>query len=227
MRFLLTLSENDKRLIIALFIGFILLFVIIGAIANKIKDAFNKQSRIIDGFMYDLVNLKIVEDTKHFRRVAYHKSRYYFFAKSWIPLLIMTIGWTIIGIYCLVVSDPDISFILSKDEGFPTLFFIFDWKSIPKSEFFGIMLPSAWPPVLVTEAGRTCTPQFLYANPRSWVSYISFPLLIVGFVWYLGTVFGLIARSYRIHKMSVETYIKNLDKLAEGNGVTKTEEEKK
>ena len=54
----------------------------------------------------------------------------------------MTVGWVIIGVYCLVVGNGDISFLFSKDEGILTLFFLFDWKNIPKNEFFGIKLPN-------------------------------------------------------------------------------------
>ena len=221
---LVQLSENDKRVLIALFIGLIIIFALIGLLVRHLFASFNKQSRLVDTFMYDLVKLKIVEDTKHFKRVAYHKSRYHFFSKSWRPILIMTVGWVIIGVYCLVVGNGDISFLFSKDEGILTLFFLFDWKNIPKSEFFGIKLPSEWPPILVTENGRKCTPQFLYDNPRAWISYISIPLLLTGFIWYLCTVFCLIARTYRIRKMSIETFYKNLDNLTEGNGVTNTEQ---
>ena len=58
--------------------AFAIIFALIGLLVRHLFASFNKQSRLVDTFMYDLVKLKIVEDTKHFKRVAYDKSRYHF-----------------------------------------------------------------------------------------------------------------------------------------------------
>ena len=79
---LIKLTENDKRLLIALFIVFILVFVLIGYLVKLTKRIMKRQGKQVDTFMYDMVRLKVVKTTKHFRKVANKKSYRYFYKHS-------------------------------------------------------------------------------------------------------------------------------------------------
>ncbi len=215
---LIKLSENDKRILIALCLVLILLLVLVGYLVIIVKRIMKRQGKVVDTFMYDMVKLKVVKDSKHFRKVANKKSLRYFYKKSWIPVLLMFVPTMIVMIFCLIQNEGP-SFLFSADNGFGTLFFLYDWKNIPRNEFFGIMIPSDWPSLLVTKAGRVCTPQFIYNDIHAWISYICVPLFLVGSVWYLVNIQALIARSYRIMKMSKDVFSKNLQALADDNNI--------
>lgn len=218
MPFLIQLSENDKRVIVAILIIFILVFVLIGYIAIIVSKIMKRQGQQVDTMMYDVVKYRVVKDTKHFKKVAHKKSRRYFYKHIRIPILLMFLASLILLIFCLV-KKSDLSFLFSPDQGFGTLFFLFDWKNTPKSKFFGLMIPSDWPPILVTASGRKCVPQFLYNNIYAWMSYICVPLFATGFFWYLYQVQALIAREIRIIKMSKDVFKKDLDELAKDNTI--------
>ncbi len=225
--FLIQLSENDKRIIIALCIAIIFLLALLGFLIQLYRKWLKIQARQIDNMMYDIVRLKVVTDQKQFKKVAYHKSMNYFFKKSWIPVLLMSIAVLITIIFCMAVDSFDLSFLFSKDEGFPTLLFIFDWKNAPRTNFFGINIISNWAPIMITENGRRCVPHFYYNNIYSWISYIVVPLFFIGFGWFLICSQGMLARSYRIHKTSIDTFQKNLDNLNPNNGLRTDKEEER
>jgi hypothetical protein len=209
---LVKLTENDKRLLIAIFIVFILVFVLIGYLVHLVKRIMKRQAKQVDKFMYDMVKLKIVKTTKHFRKVANKKSYRYFFKKSVIPIIFMLISSLTVLIFCLIKEINNISFLFSTENGFMSLFYTFDWKNMPKAEFFGITLPCDWPPVLNT-------PHFVYNDVHAWISYICVPLFSIGVIWYLINVQAFIARAYRIIKMSKDVFGKDLEKLAADNEI--------
>lgn len=215
---LIQLSENDKRILVAICIVFILLLVLVGYIVVIVSKIMKRQGKQVDTMMYDVVKYRVVKDSKHFKRVAHKKTFRYFYKKTWIPILLMLLATTIVFIFC-VVKKSSASFLFSADNGFGTLFYLFDWKNTPKAKFFGLTLPCDWPPILITASGRKCTPQFLYNNIYAWISYVSVPLFFVGAFWYLFQVQGLIAREIRIIKMSKDVYSKNLDELANDNTI--------
>ncbi len=208
---LIKLTENDKRVLIALCLVVILLFVLIGYIVLIVKKIMKRQGKVVDTYMYDMVKLKVVKDTKHFRKVAHTKSLRYFYKKSWIPLLLMLISFLIVLVFCLITNETS-SFLFSIDKGFRSLFFIYNWKEIPRHNFFGLNIPCDWPSL-------EHSPTFLYNDIHAWISYISVPLFFIGLIWYLIEIQALIARTYRILKMSKDVYAKNLEKLAEDNDI--------
>lgn len=216
---LLKLTENDKRVLIAICLLFILLFVLVGYIVVIVRRIMRRQAKQVDTFMYDAVRLRVIKTPRHFRKVAHIKSCRYLFKKSWIPVLLMSIASITLLIFCLIKGEKNISFLFSPDHGFPTLFYLFDWKNVPRANFFGLNLPCDWPPILVTAAGRKCTPAFLYKDIYAWMSYIIVPLFVIGAIWYLITIQAFIAREYRILKMSKDVFKKNLDALADDNTI--------
>ena len=68
---LVKLEEKDKRLIIALFILLIVIFVLIAYIGNGIKALMRKYSKGIDGYMHDLCKNGFVKNPNEFRKQVY------------------------------------------------------------------------------------------------------------------------------------------------------------
>jgi len=206
MFFLIKLTENDKRIIIALLIILILVFVLIGYLGMLIKRIMVFQAHRADTFMYDLVITKVVENPHHFRKVGRKKNWRLLFKQSWIPFLILLVSAAFLitymgisGNWNLDVFDYGVGSV--GGEGFTTLFFIFDFANAPRSDFFGISLVSGWPPILSNP----------HLSATAWPSYVFVPLFLVGSLWYLVNVQAFIARSYRILIQSKKVFEKRLD----------------
>lgn len=203
---LIKLSENDKRVLIAVCLVFILLFVLIGYIVVIVKRIMRQQAKVVDNGMYDLVKTKIITTPRRFREVAFRKSNIYLFKKSFFPFLLLVVAVVLVTLYTTLTDKPNLAYLFDRDKGFGSLLFTFDWEQIPKSNFFGIAIPSDFPP--------------LYSSPHlvmtwdAWVSYISLPLFFLGALWYMINVQAYIARFLRIMKMSKDVFTKDLDKLA-------------
>ena len=69
MNILVSLSENDKRLIFALLLVFILVFVLIGYIGFLITRVMKWQGKKLDHVVADPVVTRVITDKKHFTGV--------------------------------------------------------------------------------------------------------------------------------------------------------------
>ena len=215
--FLIELSENDKRLLIALLLLVFLVLVLIGWITHKIKKRMRIQGKKVDDYMYDMVKAKVIKDSKHFKKVAFKKSNMLLYHQARIPILILAIAWIIIGIFCIFDRPSNLKFLFSLEEGFSTLFFHFDGANTPKNTFFGLNLPCDWPPIkeiLVNGQVIKCVPHALWTNPRWWISILTVPCLLVGTIWYLICAQAHLSRMYRIFVSSRTVFQKNLDEFA-------------
>ena len=207
MLFLVKLTENEKRLIIALLIAVILVFVLIGFLGILVKKIMLSQAHRADTFMYDLVITKTVENPHHFRQVANKKNHRLLFKQSWLPFLILLISIAFLLTYMSISSNWDLNVFDyygtngTNGEGFATLFFIFDFPNAPRADFFGIIIISDWPPILSSP----------YLSLNAWPSYVFVPLFLTGGVWYLVCVQAFIARTYRILVQSKKVFEKRLD----------------
>lgn len=210
--FLIKLTENDKRILISIAIIFILILVLIGLLVELVRKVMKRQGKVVDTFMYDLVRYKVVKTTKHFKKVANKKSFRYFYKKTKIPFLLMIVASLVVFIFCLITKQTDINFLFSYEKGFNSLFYIFDWKNIPKNNFFGLTIPCDWPEIINK-------PHFLYNDVHAWISYITVPLFIIGALWFMFNVQAFIARKIRIIKMSKDVFSKDLDKLVTNNDI--------
>lgn len=202
---LVRLSENDKRILIAICLVLILLFVLVGYIVVIVKRIMAWQGKAVDNLMYDLVKAKIVTTPRKFRKIAHKKSNIYFFKKSFIPFLLIILPTIGILIYASITEMPSLRILFSKDTGFGSLFYVLDWKNMPTANIFGIKIPSDFPP--------PSNVPHLVNTWDAWISYITFPIIIVGSLWYLLNVQAYIARFIRIQKKSKSVFQKSLDKL--------------
>jgi hypothetical protein len=90
----------------------------------------------------------------------------------------------------------------NKDDGFSTLLFLWDFNNPDcYKEFFGIRILADWPP-LMNE------PHFVI---EAWAAYLFVPGMLIGLIWYLVAVQGLIARTLNINKLADTIFAKNLE----------------
>ena len=72
---LIQLTEKDKRLLVALFIILIVVFVLIAYIGQGLKALMRKYGKGIDGYMHDLCKAKLVTTPSEFRKQVLKKKQ--------------------------------------------------------------------------------------------------------------------------------------------------------
>ena len=198
---LIQLSENDKRIIIALFLVLILLFVIIGLIGSLIVKTMKWQGKKCDTLVSDVVTNHIIETPRHLRRYARIKNTRYFIKQAWIPIILIIIGVLVLVIRAAVLNDWSYN-PFNIDNGFGTLFFVWDFDNpIYYTQIFDIKVLAQWPELIKT-------PEPI---PEAICAYISVPAIIIGGLWYLVVAQAYLARTIRAFKLSKRVFEKSLD----------------
>lgn len=214
--FLVQLTENDKRFIIALV--FVIIFVIaLGVYLCLLIEKISKyQGKKIDKLMHDVVVTGVIKDSKQFNKVAKYKNRVQFYKDTKIPMLMFVLSIIIAVIYMGVHNDWNFAALFSDygsynsatntyegGKGFATLLYLWDYSKIPTSNFFGLNIVSGWAPLLQT-------PHF---EVTAITSYIFAPLFVVSIILFAFNVQRYMARSYRIFKLADSIYDKSLDNV--------------
>lgn len=198
---LIKLSENEKRVLIALCLLILVVIVIVGYLYLLVKKIMDRQGKQIDKMMYDIMKARVIIDAKTFRKVSLYKSHLYFLKKTWIPFSIMAVFTFAILIYGWASGDAGMKFF---GQAWQDLSFRLKW---PMGEFFGLHVPVDWPVISKT-------------SDFSWDigKYLSLVCTLGGLygaITYLVQVQALIARYLRIIKLKKTYFSKDLNKLAE------------
>ena len=200
MNILVSLSENDKRLIFALLLVFILVFVLIGYIGFLITRVMKWQGKKLDHVVADPVVTRVITDKKHFRRYARKKNWRLFFKQSWIGVVILLVGSLVLLFRDIFTHDWAYNVFEYKQTGFGTILFIWDFsKCITRPEGMGLVLN--WPELINTP----------HLEAQAWASYIFVSCLIIGGLWYLIALQALIARTIRMYKLCSSAFDKTLE----------------
>ena len=200
---LIKLTENDKRIIFILLGVFILLLILIGYIGYLVTVIMKWQGKKINNYVTDAVVTGVIQDEDSFRKYAKRKNRLVFYRQARIPALIMAAG-----IIFYIVASLFVGFVnpFNHDNGFGTLFFIWDFRTIITTPDSGAGILLNWPAVVNT-------PHFV-AN--AWVSYVAVPLVLIGGIWYLITVQGFIARYLQIKKLGQKVFGDRIENFTAG-----------
>lgn len=196
---LIKLSENDKRLIFAILLIVILVFVIIGYIGMWITKVMKWQGKRIDNLCHDVVITRVITDKKHFIRYARKKSWRLFYKQSRIPFLLMLAAALLLIIRNAVCRDWSYNVFDYKETGFSTILFVWDFSHVftPQN---GTLVVS-WPELVNTP----------HLEGAAWVSYIFIPFMLVGGIWYLVSLQALIARTIQLYSRSNSIFDKSLE----------------
>ena len=100
-----SLSENDKRLILAFLLVLILVFVLIGYIGMLITRIMRWQGKKLDNIVADVLTTRVITTKKKFFPYARKKNWRKFFKESWIPILIIIISALVLVIRDIVERD--------------------------------------------------------------------------------------------------------------------------
>ena len=153
---LIKLTENDKRVIIALLFAIILLFVIIGLLGSLIVRTMKWQGKKCDTLVSDVVTNHIVKTPHQLRKYAAKKNIRHFLKQAWIPIIIILVGVATICIRNAITKDWSYD-LLNYNNGTPnqggtgigTLLFIWDFKDQDSyTKIWGLTLLAKWPPLI-------------------------------------------------------------------------------
>ena len=197
---LLKITENDKRVIIALLFVIIICFVVIGLLGSLIVRTMKWQSKKCDTLVSDVVTNRIVTTPHQLRKYAAKKNVRYFIKQAWIPIIV-----TLVGVATLLIRDAvmkDFSYNpFNMETGFGSLFFVWDFSKIIQKPETGAGIILSWP-VLVN------SPHFVVeAIP----AYVSLSFMFVGGAWYLVAAQAYLARTLRAMKLSKTVFEKSLE----------------
>ena len=196
--FLISLSENDKRIIFAILIIFIFVFVIIGYIGYLITRVMKWQGRKMDSLVSDVITTKVITTKKPYFSYARKKNWRMFFKQAYIPLLIILTGFIILiirnAIYHNWTYNP-----FNKEDGFGSLLFIWDFSVCFKREGSAVLVN--WPALVNS-------PHFVL---NAWGGYLFVVFILVGGIWYLIVLQALISRTIRMFTLSTTIFEKSLE----------------
>ena len=207
--FLIKLTENDKRVIIALCFAIILTFVIIGLLGSLIIRTMKWQGKKCDTLVSDVVTNHIVTTPHQLRKYAAVKNARHFIKQAWIPIIIIIVGLAVLIIHNAAIGDWTYD-PFNKDTGFGTLLFMWDFNSPDAyTTIFGFKVIADWPP-LCNE------PHF--AVEAIW-SYFYIPLMVIGGTWYGIAAQSYLARTIRAFQLSKKVFEKSLDNFDQNTPV--------
>lgn len=196
---LIALTENDKRLIFALLLVFILALVIIGVLGYLLFKLMKWQSKKMDTLIHDVVVYKVITDRKALVKYGRKKNYALFFKQSYVPLILIALGFLVLLIRCSIYNDFSYNIFNTKD-GFGTLFYTF--------AFNGTLTGGDLDLIRFQVPQVVNTPHFV---AEAWGAYVCCPLFIIGGVWYLVTASSLLARTIMLEKRSREVFEKSLE----------------
>lgn len=197
------LSEDSKRLLIALLFALIIFFIIVGCIGLLIKKTMKKQAEGADDMMYDVIRAGIFNKKSDLIKFGIKKNHVVFFRQAWRPFIVMVAASAIMILYCLTMNNWNVDIFDHQTEGIGTLFHVFDWANVPRTKIFGISVISDWPPLL-------SSPHWSWS---AWGSYIFVPAMLVGLLWFMFCVQAYIARSFRIYRIAKKVFSRSIDDL--------------
>ena len=198
----LQLSENDKRLIFALLLIFILVFVLIGFIGMWVSKIMKWQGKKMDTLVHDAVISKVIADKKHLKVYGRKKNWREFYKSAKIPLLLLICSFLVLLINDLIIQDFSYNIFDYKKTGFSTLLFLWDFNDPDiYVNWFGLKIIGSLPKLLNS-------PHF---EVEAIASYIFVPLFLISAIWYLVAVQCFISRTYRLSKLVHSVFEKSLE----------------
>ena len=196
---LIKLTENDKRILIALLIAIILLFVLIGLLGSLVIRTMKWQGKKCDNLISDVVTNHIVTTPHQLRVYARKKNRRCFIKQAWIPIILIILGVLIVVIHNAVTSNWAYN-PFNVDDGFGSLLFIWDFSKISFT--------------IGGEGIKLTGPELIHSPifvVEALPSYFAVTFLIVGGCWYLVAAQAYLARTIRAYKLSKKVFDKSLE----------------
>jgi hypothetical protein len=210
MLFLLTTTQptvNQRIQLLYLILVIILLtFALIGGIGWLFETLIKRYGDQVDADTWKLYETRTINTPKEFSKIAYKKSHRQAFKEFFWAFLVIGLTVGLLFSYMAIANDPTLINDLTnyQTRGFNTVFPIFDWENIPRSDFFGLNIISNFPTLLNV-------PRFV---PEAIISYVLFLMSLLGLFLLIRANLALIGRTLRIQTKRNRIFMKNLDEVA-------------
>ena len=195
---LIKLTENDKRIIFVLLAVLILLLVLIAYIGFLVTKVMKWQGKKINNYVTDVVVNGVITNEKDFKRYAKKKNLVVFYHQARLPALILAAS---IIFFVIVSSIFGFKNPFNYEDGFGTLFFIWDFSTIITKPESGVGVLLNWPALINSP----------HIVKEAWISYVFVPAAIISATWYLITVQALIARYLQISKLAQKIFTEQIE----------------
>ncbi len=197
---LFSLSESDKRVLVALVLVIILVLIIVGYLVKLIKYIVTVQAHYVDKAMYDILDANLITDKKVFFKVSWEKSRRKFYFDARIPMIILILSFALLIIYQTVIGNYSWEFVgrYLSDASFKLDF--------PTSKFFGMNLISDWPTISKHSV-------FHFNEVGAWITYLFFVSAVYGAIHFIVCTCALMARDIYTIKAGNEYFHKDIRDL--------------
>ena len=194
---LVSLSENEKRILLILFIVLTSAFLLFGLLIKGISAWAKSKGKAVDGYMYDFVKFRVIKTPAEFRRYVFKRETRYLYLNSRWMIRILIVSSVLFVLYVENVLNGDYFEPLRILED---LLPILDW---PKTEIFGMQIISDWPTLVkAPEAELTL---------KGYITYIYALILIYSLFKFIHDILIFNARLSRSNKTSNSAFGKNLE----------------
>ena len=204
-------QSSRTRLIWGIIILVLFIFVVLGVIGMLITRLMRWQGKAVDKLMYKVTITKVIQNKRHFRKIANIKSNRYFFKQAWLPFVLMFVAALFIILYCTITNSW--GFNIASDFGVPpsegempvggtgiaTILYLWDFSSVLVNNGISVIL--SWPTVINVP----------HLSGDAWPSYVFWILFGPALAWFLVVVQCFVARVLRIFTLGNKIYDKNLE----------------
>lgn len=198
---LISLSENDKRVLIGICIAIILIIVLIGILGSLVIKMMKYQGKKCDTLVADVVTARLIKSPAQLRKYARKKNVRYFIKQAWLPLLLVIIGVGTLFAHNIINEDWSYN-PFNMTDGFGTLLYTWDFNDPDMwTTIFGLRVIADWPPIVTR-------PHFVMEAIYSY-GFVIFTF--IGGIWYLVVSQAYLARTIRAGTLSRKLFEKSLD----------------
>ena len=194
---LLTLSDNDKRIIFSLLLILVIAIVLIGLLGYILYRIMRWQSKKMDSLVHDVVVTKVITDRKAFIKYGRYKNWALYFKQAYIPVIIIIFAFIILIIHNSIAGNWAYN-PFSTYDGFGTIFFT--WKNSGQYTDGSLI-----------KFAKLIVDNRPHLINIAWAGYIFGPCILVGGTWYVIVVTCFLSRTILLYKRSREIFEKSLD----------------
>ena len=194
---LITLSDNDKRLIFSLLLILVVVIVLIGLLGYILFRVMKWQSKKMDSLVHDVVITKVITDKKSFIRYGRYKNWALYFKQAYIPLLIIIFAFVILIVHNSITGNWNYN-PFSTYNGFGTIFFT--WKNSGQYTDGSLI-----------KFAKLVVDNKPHLINIAWAGYIFGPSILVGGTWYFIVASCLLSRTILLYKRSHDIFEKSLE----------------
>lgn len=196
--FEVSMSDNDRKLLIVLMVILVLFFILLGLLGMLIRFTMQQQAKRIDTSMHDPVVYRVIADPKHFRKYGHAVNNRLLYHQALVPFILGSVSLLFYVIYSAITKNWTEDYFGHCS----TLFFTWKWDD-PSiyANFWGITLLTRWPDLLSSP-----TPQLAY-----WASYVLVPLALASILSFLVVIQAYFSRFLMINRRSRTIYEKSLE----------------